>query len=282
MSGHGLTTPLEETIRRLGPAADRLVFSVRDDHETIPAGRLLTSPGDLAAAVGRFGRALRTDEPAVATSLFAQAWASAVTRAAVACLSTERRVPDVSAANTRLVIDGDGRPVAVQLNEPRMAVLRGDIPGSTTGGSGSLVDVVEDLAGLYAWARRRFVDDHLAAVVDALGRLSPVGRRLLWGNVSASVAGAFAALSALPAYSPPAERLLADCAALLDVPGSSTEGLAHLSALEHRGRVRLFARRETCCLRYRLPDSPPSCLSCRLISEDERRERIAVSLAEPV
>jgi len=37
-------------------------------------------------------------------------------------------------------------------------------------------------------------------------------------------------------------------------------------------------RRQTCCLRYRLPDAPPTCLSCRLLPEPERRRRISLRL----
>ena len=48
--------------------------------------------------------------------------------------------------------------------------------------------------------------------------------------------------------------------------------------MPHDGGTRLFVRRQTCCLRYRLPDAPPTCLSCRLMPESERRRRIAARL----
>ena len=108
----------------------------------------------------------------------------------------------------------------------------------------------------------------------------PVGRRLLWGNAAAATAGAFAALSA--AELPSADRaaqMLQDARRLLQEPGSPIEGLADLFPVDHDGAVRLFVRRHTCCLRYRLPDAPRTCLSCRLLPEAERRRRITLKLA---
>src|SRR5205814_328148 len=101
----------------------------------------------------------------------------------------------------------------------------------------------------------------------------------LWGNVAAATAGAFAALSA--AELPTAERaglMLRDARRLLDEPGSPTERLAEVFTVDHDGGVRLFVRRQTCCLRYRLPDAPPTCLSCRLMPEAEHRRRIMLKL----
>jgi hypothetical protein len=73
--------------------------------------------------------------------------------------------------------------------------------------------------------------------------------------------------------------MLHDARRLLHEPGSPLEGLAEVFAVDHDGGVRLFVRRQTCCLRYRLPDAPPTCLSCRLMPEAERRRRITLKLA---
>ena len=55
------------------------------------ADRLLDDPGALVAAVRRFGAAAGTADPAVAASLFAQAWAVCVSRPVVAPLVAGRR-----------------------------------------------------------------------------------------------------------------------------------------------------------------------------------------------
>jgi ferric iron reductase protein FhuF len=225
--------------------------------------------------VQAFGRTAGTDESAVAASLLCQAWAVSVTRAAVADLVGARRMPDLSAGNTRLVFDADGRPTGASPLTPRFAALAADSEALAD----PLAEIVADEDALFAWARACLFDGHFAGLVDALHDLVPIGRRLLWGNVAAATAGAFAALSAAAAPVAGVDRLREDAYRLLDAPGSPTEGLAELFPVAHRDGARLFVRRQTCCLRYRLPDAPPTCLSCRLVPERERRRRIALRLA---
>ena len=57
---------------------------VQPRQRLVPAGRLAVSRPALTRAVGAFGRSRPTDDPAVAASLFAPAWAVSVTRAAIA------------------------------------------------------------------------------------------------------------------------------------------------------------------------------------------------------
>ena len=254
---------------------------------TVGAASALEDSLGLFRMVQAFGRTAGTDEigglhlpppaqVAVATSLLCQAWAVSVTRPAIAGLVGARRVADLAAANTLLQFDGEGRPVGASPVTPRFAAL----PGDTEAATDPSAEIVNDDDALFAWIRSRLFDDHLAILVDALGDLVPVGRRLLWGNVAAATAGAFAPLAA--AEMPTADRaalMLRDARRLLDEPGSPTEGLAEVFPVNHDGAVRLFVRRQTCCLRYRLPDAPPTCLSCRLMPESERRRRIALKLA---
>jgi ferric iron reductase protein FhuF len=250
------------------------------------AGALEDSLG-LFRMVQAFGRTAGTDEirglhlppPTqirVATSLLCQAWAVSVTRPAIAGLVGARRAADLGAANTVVQFDGEGRPVAVSPVTPRFAAL----PGDTEAATNPWAEIVDHDDALFAWARSRLFDGHLATLVDVLHDLAPVGRRLLWGNVAAATAGAFAALAAAERPSPDRAALMRrDARRLLDEPGSPTEGLAEVFPVDHDGGVRLFVRRQTCCLRYRLPDAPPTCLSCRLVPEPERRRRIALKLA---
>jgi hypothetical protein len=268
------SSTLEGTLQHLGAAADRLALAPWPDHREAPAGWLLQDGPGLFRAVRAFGRASGTDETAVAASLLCQAWAVNVTRAAIACLVAVRRMPDVSSSNTILLIDRDGRPAGATLVSPRFAALAGDEEAA----SDPLAELVADDDELFAWTRARLFDGHFAPLVEALHDLVPVGRRLLWGNVAAATAGGFAALSTLDHYPFDPEHLLPEAARLLDQPGSPTEGLAELFPVPHDGGTRLFVRRQTCCLRYRLPDAPPTCLSCRLLPESERRRRIGLRL----
>jgi hypothetical protein len=244
-------------------------------NNTVGAASVLEDRPGLFRMVQAFGRTAGTGEIAVATSLLCQAWAVSVTRAAIAGLVGARRVADLAAANTVLLFDGEGRPVGASPVTPRFAALAGDREAAAD----PWAETVDDDDALFAWARSRLFDGHLTPLVDALHELAPVGRRLLWGNVAAATAGAFAALSA---ETPPADRaalMLRDARRLLDESGSPTEGLAEVFPVEHDGGIRLFVRRQTCCLRYRLPNAPPTCLSCRLMPESERRRRIALKLA---
>ena len=239
------------------------------------ANALDDSPG-LFRMVQAFGRTAGTDDNAVAASLLCQAWAVNVTRPAIAGLVGARRVTDLGADNTELVFDGDGRPAGASPMTPRYAALAADRATADD----PMAVIVDDDDALFAWTSARLFDGHLARLVDVLGDITPVGRRLLWGNVAAATAGAFAHLSA--AELPSAERaaeMLSDARRLLHEPGSPIEGLADVFPVDHDGGVRLFVRRQTCCLRYRLPDAPPTCISCRLVPEAERRRRITLKLA---
>jgi hypothetical protein len=267
-------SPLQQTLERLGAAADRLALAPQPGLREAPAGWLVQDRSGLYRAVRAFGRSSGTDETAVATSLFVQAWAVNVTRAAIACLVGARRVPDVASSNTILLLDADYRPAHLALVAPRYAAVAGDSEAEAD----PRAHIVPDDDALFAWTRSRMFDGHLGPLVEALHDLATVGRRLLWGNVAAATAGGFAALSALPSHPFDPEHLLPEAARLLDVPGSPTEGLAELFPVPHDGGTRLFVRRQTCCLRYRLPDAPPTCLSCRLLPESERRRRIALRL----
>src|SRR5204863_3115065 len=219
-SAAGLPSP-DETLWGRGAAADRLV----------PADRLLTDSAALLRAVRGFGRAVGTDETAVAASLLCQAWAVSVTRTAIACLVGARRVPDLAAPNTLLLFDDAQRLTGARLLTPRFAAVEGD----EEAGADPEAEIVLDDDALFAWARARLFDGHLGLLVEALHDLAPVGRRLLWGDVAAAVAGGFAALTALepPPFDP--EYVLPEAARLLDAPGTPTAGLAELFPVTHHG-----------------------------------------------
>ena len=242
----------------------------------VGAGSALDDSPGLLRMVQAFGRTAGTDDIAVAASLLFQAWAVSVTRPVISGLVGARRVTDFGADNTELLFDEEGRPAGASAMTPRYAALAGDREAAAD----PWAEIVDDEDALFAWARSRLFDNHLAALVDAMVDIAPVGRRLLWGNVAAATAGAFAALSAAQLPSADlAAQMLHDARRLLHEPGSPIEGLADVFPVDHDGGVRLFVRRQTCCLRYRLPDAPRTCLSCRLLPEAERRRRITLKLA---
>ena len=238
------------------------------------AEALLRNPAALRCAVRAYGDAVGTDEIAVAASLLCQAWAVSVTRPAIAGLVGSRRVPDLAAANTRLSFDASARPAGAAPISGRFAAVAGD----EEAGTDPEAEIVLDDDALFAWTRARLLDGHLGPLVEALHDVAPLGRRLLWGNVAAATAGAFAALPALERRPFDPEHVLPEAARFLDWPGSPTEGLAEVFPATHHGVTRLFVRRRTCCLRYRLAGAPPTCLSCFLLPEAERQRLIAARL----
>ena len=58
--------PLEDTLRNLGAAANRLAVAPGPEHREAPAGWLLQDGTGLFRAVRAFGRSAGTDETAVA------------------------------------------------------------------------------------------------------------------------------------------------------------------------------------------------------------------------
>lgn len=268
-----LATPLADTLarlRRLGPVADRLTLAARSGDCPVPATRLCHDGPELADAVAAFARTLGTSDQKVAASLFGQAYAVVVTHTTIACLALERRVPNVAATNTSVSLDATGRPVGLVLTTPRCAALSDDIAVDHPD-----VETVADFSRLVSWTRERAFDEHLAPFIKALSTAVCVGQRTLWGNAAAACAKAFAALNVAGADH---DRLLSDATALLDAPDAPTRGLVRLFVVDHKNGRRLFVRRETCCLYYRLPGAA-SCLSCRLLNEVERRARITSLLS---
>ena len=142
----------------------------------VGAASALNDPLRLFRMVQAFGRAAGTDEGAVATSLLSQAWAVSVTRPAIAGLVGARRVADLAATNTELVFDGEGRPAAASRLTPGYAALAGD----TEAAADLRAEIVDSEDALFAWARARLFDGHLALLVDALGDIA----RLIWLRIT--------------------------------------------------------------------------------------------------
>ena len=256
--------PLEDTLVRLGSVGARLSLRVPAGSYAIGAHELTDDGTVLAEAVRACQHWLGTD-PEVAASLFHKQWCVSVARVAVGAFTAERRVPDLLAEKTVLILDRMGRPTGASLRTPRLAVLPGDPDAAHPD-----TVVVADEAALRDWLRARVIDGHLSGAVDAMGTLGLLSEEQLWGNVAAACAGALAVLSNRWV---PIDELVAEAAELLDMPGAPTRGLARLVPDEHGGSVKLHVRRETCCLHHCLPADPPQCSSCPLLDEEERVRR---------
>lgn len=256
--------PLEDTLDRLGSVGARLSLRAPAGAHVVGADELIDDGVMLAEAVRACQAALGA-APDVAASLFHKQWAVSVARVAVGAFAAERRVPDLSADNTDLVLDRVGRPTGAALRSPRLGLLPDDPAASASGAV-----VLADAAALRDWLGARVIDGHLSRAVDAMSELDLLSVEQLWGNVAAACAGALAVMSNRWG---PLEALEAEAAELLDLPGARTRGLARLVRDAHGGSVRLHVRRETCCLHHCLPADPPPCSSCPLLEEEERTRR---------
>jgi hypothetical protein len=264
--------PLEDTLVRLGSVGARLSLRVPAGGYAVGAEELIEDGTVLTEAVRACTSALGTDRE-VGASLFHKQWCVSVARAAVGAFTAERRVPDLLAENTILILDRMGRPTGASLRVPRLAVVAGDRaePDPHT-------VVLPDVPSLRDWLRARVIDGHLGRSVEAMDALGTLSAEQLWGNVAAACAGALAVLSHRWGRQ---ETLLAEAAELLDVPGAATRGLARLVPDERGGQPGLHVQRATCCLHHCLPADPPPCSSCPLLDEDERARRRQAHAVRP-
>jgi len=215
-----------------------------EDREWISCAELISTPARLAALATAAGPQLGTDELDVALSLFVQGYAFRVAAVAVGAWLLEDVVVDLEPARMEVAL-AKGRPNAVRLTDP--ALVGTGEPG------------VDALLGA-------LVDGHLASVVDSAHEAGRVGRALLWGDVGASVAAAFAAF-----VDPMADRRL-------EVRRQLEELVAARPELAQSGEVvpvgeRWLWQRNACCLWFKTA-SAYRCQDCSLATEDERLLRI--------
>ena len=133
---------------------------------------LVTDPAALAAVVATTKATQGTDRDDVAMSLFVQGY---VFRAATVSIGAWLL--------DEVVVGGapDGWSMALGRGGPNAVRLAADVPVFAARGVGDVHDAL--------------ITGHLAALVDTAHRACRVGRALLWGNVAASCASAFAAFA---------------------------------------------------------------------------------------
>jgi ferric iron reductase protein FhuF len=195
----------------------------------------------------------RTDDTAVAASLFAQAYAFRVAGVALAAYGLGLPVPDVAPAGT-----------AVRLDKPRPSAVAYLRPGV------SEVDAVALVAAL--------VDGHLRPFVDAVHGAFRVGERLLWGNVASSCATAFRALESGAGVADP-QAVRTRAVAFVDAAEDVFAGLGRFTTVAVDGREGWYWDRTNCCLWYRTSGGS-LCDNCSLLDRDELHERRMAELTE--
>jgi ferric iron reductase protein FhuF len=214
----------------------------------------LVSPdaAHLAALLQRYGDHWGTSDRRIQGSFALIGYAWSVLAPVVAAYLADGRVPRIS----------DGR-VAVWLD-----------PGED--GAVALSGIVVDGEALRD-ALHDEVVDHMRPVVAAFRAETPLGSRVLWLITADMIAGAFQLAGEALGQE---DRAIAEAKLVLGRPSSPLRSpRISFRRYEHLGDHRTLAVRASCCLSYRL-DGSGYCMSCPLLAEPERIERVNAWIAE--
>jgi len=198
--------------------------------------QLVTDPDILTGVITRAMPGFGTDDPAVAASLFAQAYAFRVAGVALAAYALGLPVPDVAPAST-----------AVRIDKPRPTAVAHLAPDAQTMTASEL--------------STRLVTDHLERFAAAVHASFRVGERLLHGNVASSCAVAFRAVEGAVTEDRAVVRARAESFVSAT---TSFDGLGAFTTVRTDDREGWFWDRTSCCLWFRTP-AEQYCDNCSLI-----------------
>ena len=120
------------------------------------------------------------------------------------------------------------------------------------------------------------LDRHLDPLVAALRARTRAGRRTLWSNVAAGIAGGYLALS----WTQPDRAHYVDPARAALSADPRLRGLVDVTVAEQGGADWMRIVRRGCCLAFRCgPPRAHFCGTCPLVDETARRERFANAAA---
>lgn len=221
--------------------------------------------------IARVGHHYGTTDPAITGTFFLKGYARGAVAAALICLATERRVPDVAPSNVAFRFGPDGMVQEVALAEPRFAALPDDPDAEHPDAV-----VVPDIHALRLWLRDRFVCGHLAGIVPLLRQRTRRGPRALWGTASDTCSRALALLAEIEGTLEAAGKLDRESHAFLTTGPPLIDPPPFLPIL-HAGALSSGWQRVTCCLAYRLPNHG-LCVSCPCVGQDEREQRLHAAM----
>jgi ferric iron reductase protein FhuF len=210
------------------------------DDGWIRCADMIADPALLRAEIDATTAGRGTNDPQVAASLFAQAYAFRLPSIAVAAFALGHAVPTTSPTSTAIRI-GRHRPAELAILEPEC----------------SLVDASSFVAELF--------EGHLVPFVDAVRATTRIGERLLWGNVAASLAAIFRAVDASPSGDADVHTR-AEEFRLAAEPWIG--GLGWYSTIETPNAVGWYWTRTNCCLWYQT-ESGFYCDDCSLREPNE-------------
>ncbi|MBI4933450.1 MAG: hypothetical protein HY828_06200 [Actinobacteria bacterium] len=188
----------------------------------ISCADLIASPDRLRAQIDSTATGRGTDDPQVAASLYAQAYAFRVPSIAVAALALGLPTPstDPAVVSVRL---GRHRPAEVAIVDQSCRDV-------------AISDFVDAL-----------LEGHLAPFIAAIRSTTRVGERLLWGNVAASLAMIFRALDVAPKGD---GEVRARAIEFERAASPWLDGLGSYSTIDTPDVVGWYWTRTNCCLWY--------------------------------
>jgi ferric iron reductase protein FhuF len=210
--------------------------------------------GPFMDLLSRIGDRLKTPDHGIVAAAFALGFGRSAA-AVVGPFLLHRCVPDLRLENASFRFDQRTLFERVSLHR---------VSGVTTGEG--------ELAELLAVLRDTLVDE-TEPVVDALHRWSGLTHKAIWGQMAASWGAQF--VNVFTHLGEPL-RALDSLASFFDDPRLPFKMQPEFYSMTRGEVTRIFQRRAACCFYHKIPDGR-NCMSCPLISRDERLRRNAES-----
>lgn len=224
---------------------------------------LFTDEAALGALVQRWAARLGTDDRETrlhAASQFSRHYGLKVAALAVALYTLEARVPNLEPDEVLLRTDHEGKITGLAYRTDHFTALADDADAAPS----TRVTTRDALRGTL---HETLVGLQYGAFVEALARLGPATRTLLWGNLAGTIGVAF---HALQHAHPDPTALQEEAARFFERPDSPVHRKVTLLHAQRGVRAVFLCRRTTCCLKYRLPDKG-LCDVCSRRPEEEAR-----------
>jgi ferric iron reductase protein FhuF len=213
--------------------------------------QLVTDGPTLAGVIERATPGFETTEPAVAASLFTQAYAFRIAGVALAAYALGLPIPEVAPGAT-----------AVRLDKPRPTQIAHLAPDVHVMSPRQLSE--------------RLVSEHLHRLVTAVHARYRVGERLLWGNVASSCAVAFRAVEGA---TPDERAQVRQRAEAFVVATPSFRGLGRFTIMRTGIREGWYWDRTSCCLWFRTTEAR-YCDNCSLLGPETLAEERVRELSD--
>lgn len=236
---HCIDTTIDQVAELVAHAVGYLKFSLDapESEGWLCSASLLEQPATLIELIRSTASGRGTEQDAVAASLFVQGYAFRVAGLVLAPYALGLASPSCLSQVVHIRIERN-RPSGIAITDHRIS--RRGAP-----------QLAHELLG-----------GHLESLISVVAEHLMVGRRLLWGNVAASIATVFRAIESAPAVDRDDVRRLA-----IDFFGSAASWLNGLGGFETVGGDWHWTR-TNCCLWYQCSGGS-RCNDCSLHTVDE-------------